>query len=162
MRWLTHLFTTRWHVGRVFAKDTLDAIEAAVAASEQRHRGEIRLAVEAALDVGPLLAGMTARQRAQQVFAELGVWDTDENNGVLVYVLLADHAVEIVADRGYRGRVDEAEWRAITARMAGSFASGDFKLGALHGIDALTTLLAREFPGEGRDPNELPNRPRLL
>lgn len=162
MRWLRHLFTTRWHVRNAFAADTLNAIEAAVVASEQRHRGELRFAVEAALDLAHLWQGVTARQRALQVFANLGVWDTEENNGVLVYVLVAEHAVEIVADRGYVGRVDAAAWTETCARMAGSFASGDFKLGALHGIERLTVLMEAAFPGNGRDADELPNRPSLL
>ena len=164
MRWLKHLFTTRWHLRNAFAADTLDAIEAAVAASELRHRGELRFAVEAAFDLPQLVRGLTPRQRALELFASLGVWDTEENNGVLVYVLVAEHAVEIVADRGYTGRVDAALWQDTCAHMAGSFASGDFKLGALHGIERLTGVIASAFPGRGprEDEDELPNRPQVL
>ncbi len=162
MRWVKHLFTTRWHLRNAFAADTLDAIEAAVAASEQRHRGELRFAIEASFDLPQLLRGLTPRQRAAELFTSLGVWDTDENIGVLVYVLVAEHAVEIIADRGYIDRVDVATWQVTCARMAGSFASGDFKLGALHGIEQLTTVMASAFPGKGHDVDELPNRPSIL
>ena len=162
MRWLRHLFTTRWHMRRAFAKSTLDTIEAAVAASERVQRGELRLALEASFDLPQLLRALTPRQRAVQVFTELGVWDTDENNGVLVFVLLAENAVEIVADRGYTGLVSAQEWQAACELMASRFADEDFAGGARLGIEALTALMAAAFPGEGRDPNELPNRPHLM
>ncbi len=162
MRWLRHLFTTRWQMRRAYATNTLDAIEAAVAASEQVHRGELRFALEAAFDLPQLLRTLTPRQRAVQVFTELGVWDTDENNGVLVFVLLAENAVEIVADRGYAGLVTTEEWQAACMLMAARFANEDFAGGARLGIEALTTLMARAFPGNGRDPDELPNRPHLM
>ena len=162
MRWLRHLFTTRWHMRRAFAAPTLDAIEQAVAASEQAHRGELRVALEAAFDLPQLLRALTPRQRAVQVFTELGVWDTDENNGVLVFVLLAENTVEIVADRGYAGLVSTEEWQAACKLMSTRFADEDFAGGARLGIEALTALMARAFPGDGRDPNELPNRPQLV
>ena len=138
MRWLRHLFTTRWHMRRAFAKTTLDTIEQAVAASEQVHRGELRVALEAAFDLHQLLRALTPRQRAVQVFTELGVWDTEENNGVLVFVLLAENAVEIVADRGYAGLVTMAEWQAACRLMSARFADQDFAGGARLGIEALS------------------------
>lgn len=162
MRWMKHLFTTRWHMRRAFAASTLDSIEAAVAASEQQHRGELRFALEAAFDLPQLLQALTPRQRALQVFTDLAVWDTEENNGVLVFVLLAENAVEIIADRGYTGRVSTEEWQAACTRISTQFAGADFVGGVRQGVEALTTLMARAFPSAGRDPNELPNRPRLL
>ena len=102
MRWLRHLLTTRWSARRRFPVAALDALEAAIAAGERQHRGELRVLIEPALDLAQILAGITPRQRAVRAFAELGVWDTAENNGVLLYIGLADRAVEIVADRGYR------------------------------------------------------------
>ena len=162
MRWLRHLFTTRWHMRRAFATSTLDTIETSVAASEQLHRGELRFALEASFDLAQLLRALTPRQRAVEVFTELGVWDTDENNGVLVFVLLAENAVEIVADRGYAGLVATDEWRSACTLMSARFADGDFAGGARLGIEALTALMARAFPGSGRDPNELPNRPQVM
>ena len=162
MRWLRHLFSTRWHMRRAFAPTTLDVIEVAVAASEQQHRGELRFALEASFDVTQLLQQLTSRQRAVQVFSALGVWDTEENNGVLVFVLLAENAVEIVADRGYANRVTTDEWQSACKLMSTRFADNDFAGGAKLGIEALTALMARAFPGNGRDANELPNRPRLM
>lgn len=161
-RLLAHLLTTRWGLRRRFPRATLAAIEAAIAAAEQRHSGEIRFAIETCLDLRRLWAGCDARQRAAEVFARLRVWDTDGRNGVLVYVLLADRDVEIVADRGFDGRVSGAEWQAVCAAMAGHFGSGRFEHGALSGVDAVAALIARHFAPVPGDRDELPNRPAVL
>ena len=163
MRWGRHLVSTRWALTRRFPSATLDAIESAVKASEARHRGEIRFAVEAALDIHALRRHETPRARAHEVFAELRVWDTRERNGVLIYILLAERVVEIVADRGFDGRVTEAEWRAVCTAIEGAYRDSRWRDGALLGIEAVTRLLVREFPRTGApDVDEQPNRPALL
>ena len=149
---------------RLFSADSLARITAAIADGERRHRGEVCFAVESALGARQVLRGVDARTRAGEAFAALRVWDTAANNGVLLYVLLADHAIEIVADRGLAGRVDEAQWRAICARMEERFRAGDHEGGAIAGIEAVSGLLATHFPQDGTQPDEdeLPNRPHLL
>src|SRR5262249_32462892 len=154
---------THWALTRRFPRATLDAIEAAVTASEARHRGEIRFAIEAALDVRALRRHETARSRAREVFDHLRVWNTRERNGVLIYVLLAERVVEIVADHGVEGHVSDAEWREVCAAIESEFRESRWRDGALRGIDAVTTLLVREFPRtDSGDRDELPNRPQLL
>jgi uncharacterized membrane protein len=163
MRWGRHLVATRWTLTRRFPRATLDAIERAVVASEAQHRGEIRFAIEAALDVRALRRHETPRDRAHEVFTELRVWDTREHNGVLIYVLLAERDVEIVADRGFEGRVSPAEWRAVCAAIEAAYREARWQDGALLGIDAVTQLLVREFPRtDAPDVDEQPNRPQLL
>jgi uncharacterized membrane protein len=163
MRWIRHLFDLG-AAARHFPAATLDAIQHAIAASEDRHRGEIAFAVEGSLSLAALLRGRTARQCAEEAFARLRVWDTAENTGVLVYLLLADHAIEIVADRGVAAEVDAAEWLPIIDLMQQHFRAGNHLAGALAGIEAIGELLARHFPaGDVRpNPDELPNRPVLL
>jgi uncharacterized membrane protein len=110
------------------------------------------------------LAGKSPRQRAVEVFAGLGVWDTESNNGILIYVQLADRDVEIVADRGFNGRVDASEWTAVCSAMEEAFRAGQFEAGAVAGVQAAGRLLARHYPPlpGGRDEDELPNRPAVL
>jgi len=163
MRWGRHLVSTRWALVRRFPGATLDAIERAVAASEAQHRGEIRFAIEAALDIRALRRHETPRERALEVFSELGVWNTHEHCGVLIYVLLAERVVEVVADRGFDGRVSADEWRQVCAAIETEFGAGRWREGAAVGIDAVTRLLVREFPRTGAaDVDEQPNRPQLL
>lgn len=149
---------------RLLSEDSLARITDAIARGERLHRGEVCFAVESALGTRQLLAGVDARQRARDAFADLRVWDTAANNGVLVYVLLADHAIEIVADRGLDGRVEPAQWQAICARMEERFRAGAHEPAALAGVEAVSGLLAAHFPQDGLQPDEdeLPNRPRLL
>ena len=149
---------------RLFSEDSLARITAAIAEGESRHRGEVCFAVESALGARQVLRGVDARARAGEAFAALRVWDTAVNNGVLLYVLLADHAIEIVADRGLSGLVDDAQWRAICARMEERFRGGDHEGAAIAGIEAVSDLLAAHFPQDGTQPDEdeLPNRPHLL
>lgn len=157
-----HLITPPWAVRCALPEAALREVEAAVRASEAAHRGELRVAVEGALDPVPLYRDQTARERALEVFAQLRVWDTEENSGVLIYLLLADRQVEIVADRGMHARIGPETWSAICADMETSFRRGDFKAGLLNGLTAVHTLLAREYPATGRNPNELPDRPEVL
>lgn len=162
MRIVRHLLFPRWGLTRRFPAETLDAIEAAVRESEMQHRGEIRFAIEAALEPRDLWRNATARDRALEVFAELEVWNTLEKNGVLIYVLLAEHDVEIVADTGLDGRVAPEEWQGVCAAMEREFRAGCWRAGALAGIEGVTRLLAREFPPTGANRDEQPNRPHVI
>jgi uncharacterized membrane protein len=157
-RILRHLLTLPGALTRAFDADARRAIEEAVTASEETHRGEIRFAVESRLDLRSLMGGETPDQRALEVFGGLGVWDTEENSGVPIYILLADHHVAIVADRGYRDRVTREEWRAICERMEESFRAGEYRRGAVEGVLGVARHAAEHFPLEGgRGPNELPD-----
>ncbi|CAN7792076.1 TPM domain-containing protein [Caballeronia sp. LjRoot34] len=161
-RVIRHLFVTRRHVDRAFPADTLRAIEKAIQESHNAHIGQIRFAVEGALHIAALLDGMLARERAIDVFSELRVWDTERNNGVLIYLLLADHDVEIVADRGVHARVKPREWEAMCRQMEADFALGKYQTGVLRGIEQVTTLLKRHFPPQQEKPDELPSKPAVL
>jgi uncharacterized membrane protein len=158
-RLVRHLFAMPGAVRRALPPAAMAAIEQAVARSETQHRGEVRFAVEAALDVSGLIAGQSARARAIEVFSQLGVWDTEDNNGVLIYLLLADRDVEIVADRGINALVGAQEWEAICRAMEAALGRREFEPAVLGAIEAVTRLLARHFPPRAGDHNELANRP---
>ena len=161
-RILKHLFTPHWVVYRAFPRAALKRIEQAIRESEKSHDGELRFAVEAGLDFLPLLKGLTPRQRARQVFGQLGVWDTEHNSGVLIYLQLVDRRIEIVADRGISAKVGQAAWDAICRRMEEAFRAGRFEQGVLDGVREITVLLARHFPARGDNPDELPDRPVVM
>jgi len=161
-RILRHLMATRWTVERAFPRDTLATIGKAIKASEGAHRGELRFVVEAALHVEPLLRGQTPRERAIDVFSLLRMWDTERNNGVLIYLLLADRDVEIVADRGIDAKVGAQEWERICGKMEAAFRQADFEGGVVGGIQEVTRHLAEHFPPTGDDRNELPDKPVVL
>ena len=161
MRWLRHL-VARMGAERHFSPATLDAIQHAIAASEHRHLGEICFAVEGGLPFGELVAGRAPRARAEAAFARLNVWNTEHNTGVLVYILVADHAIEIVADRGIAAKVPQGEWEVICQAMESAFRERRFEEGTLHAIRRVTQLLAQHFPARAGDVNELPDRPALL
>lgn len=164
-RILRHLATTSARLRRAFPAAALRSIEQAIAASEARHAGELRFVVEGALDGLPLLRGQTARERAIELFAQLHVWDTEHNTGVLIYLLLADRRVEIVADRGIDAKAGAEAWSAICRAMETHFGAGDFGRGAVQGIEAVTQLVIRHFPHlqlAPGDRNELPDAPLLL
>ena len=159
IRFLKHLSAARWQVALRFPKRSMATIEAALKQSETLHMGELRFAVEAGLDWPDLVAGTRSHQRALQVFSQLHVWDTEHNSGVLIYLLLADRKVEIVADRGIHARVGNAGWTTICQDMESEFRVGDFENGVLHGIAAITALLQQHFPAHKRNPNELSDTP---
>jgi len=161
-RILRHLLSPSWRARTAFPPATLGAIERAIRASEAAHEGQIRFAVEAALELMPLLRGVSARERALEVFSALRVWDTERNNGVLIYVLLADRDVEILVDRGLNARLPPAELARIAQDMEQAFRAGRFGQGVIAGIEALGTHLAGHFPRGGPGPNELPDRPVVL
>jgi uncharacterized membrane protein len=162
-RFFKHLFTDEWAVKRAFPPAALRAIEKAIGEEERRHDGELRFAVEASLPVGELLRGLKSRERALAWFGRLRVWDTEQNSGVLIYLLLADHQVEIVADRGIHSKVGTAAWEAICGEMQREFARGQFERGVVIGVRAVSDLLAAHYPARGgENPNELPDRPVVL
>lgn len=161
-RLLRHSFTSRWSVRRRFTPSVLARIEAAIREVESQHAGEIRFVVEASLDLPTLLRNESARARALEVFGRLGVWDTAENNGVLIYVVLADRDVEILADRGIAARVPQDDWERVCREMEGHYGAGRFEEGSIAGVRGVGLFLARHFPGGRPDVDELPNQPVLL
>jgi uncharacterized membrane protein len=161
-RALSHLFTPQWVVRRHYPAALMEKIRRRITDLEQRHPGELRFVVEHALEPGDLISGLTARERALEVFGLLRVWDTEHNNGVLVYVLHAEHAVEIVADRGLARCVDQAEWDALCRQVETHFRAGRFEEGALAALDGAARLLEQHFPIRKGGRNELPDQPLLL
>jgi uncharacterized membrane protein len=165
-RLLRHATALHWRTRMLFPRATLDAIQEAIARAERAHAGEIRFAVETALPPRRIIGEIDSRARALEVFSDLRVWDTERNNGVLIYVLIADRSVEIVADRGLRERIASAEWEAVCRMMEEHFRSGRLKAGSIAGIDAVGGLLARHFPAavlnQAAARNELPDQPTLL
>ena len=162
-RILRHLFTGRLAVRRIFPISSLAAIEQAIKQSEISHEGEVRFAVEAALNTLPLLRDQSARDRVVEVFSQLRVWDTEHNNGVLIYLLLADRDVEIIADRGINVRVGSEEWERICREMEIAFRQGRFESGVIAGISAVGSHLQKHFltEREGGE-NELSDTPVIL
>lgn len=161
-RILRHLFMPPWLVRRYFPRATMAGIARAIGASESSHGGELRFAVETSLDLLPLLHGQHARDRALEIFSRLRVWDTEHNSGVLIYLLLADRDVEIVADRGIAAKVGGEEWERICRLMEAAFRQGDFEAGVLAGIREVTALLVQHYPAGAHNPNELPDQPVVL
>ena len=157
-----HLFYSRRKAKRLFPPAVLTEIEQAVKASEGAHSAELRFVIEAALSPVLLRNNLTAKQRALEIFAEFGVWDTEQNNGVLIYLLLADHAIEIVADRGINRIIGASGWEAICREMQEHFRRARYREGALAGIARISAILKEHFPREGADQNELPNHPVIL
>jgi uncharacterized membrane protein len=157
-----HLLEHRWKARRLFPPRVLAAIEQAIKTGETTHSGQVRFVVEGALDGAPLFRDQPARERAIDVFAQLRIWDTVHNNGVLIYLLLADRNVEIVADRGIDAKVTAAGWEKICVEMERDFKAGKFESGVIRGIEAVSRQLARYFPAHGKGPNELPDAPVVL
>ena len=162
MRLIRHLATTRFSTRRHFPPAVRTAIEQSIRECEARHAGEIRFVVETAFDIPELWHDLAPRQRARQLFGQLGVWDTADNNGVLIYVLMADRIVEIVADRGIAARVSAAEWSAVCRQMEHHYRAGRFREGSVVGVLGVGALLGRHFPGKAGGARELPDQPVLL
>lgn len=157
-----HLLLHRWQVRRLFPRRTLAAIEQAIKAGEATHSGQLRFVVEGALDGAPLFRDQPARERALDIFSQLRIWDTAHNNGVLIYLLLADRDVEIIADRGIDAKVGRAGWEKICAEMERDFRAGQFEDGVIRGIKAVSRELATYFPAQDKGPNELPDAPVVI
>ncbi len=165
MQWkrvIRHLLSDQWSVRRAFPPAVMRAIRDNIGEQEKRHGGELRFAVEASLPLAQLWHGEDARNRALELFGQLRVWDTEHNSGVLIYLLLADKRVEIVADRGIDSKVGNAAWTAICGEMQRAFADGRFEQGVSIGVAAISDLLARHYPLTETDSNELPNEPVVL
>ena len=157
-----HLIEHHWRARRIFTRAVLARIEQAIKAGEATHSGQLRFVVEGALDGAALFRNQSARERAIDVFSHLRIWDTAHNNGVLIYLLLADRDVEIVADRGIDARVGEARWQGICRDMEAEFRQGRYEAGVVKGIEAVSRELARYFPAQGQHRNELPDAPVVM
>lgn len=165
MQWkrvFRHLLSDQWSVRRAFPPAAMRAIRDKIGEQERRHGGELRFAVEASLPWPQLRRGQDARSRAVELFGELRVWDTEHNSGVLIYLLLADRRVEIVADRGIHRKVGDSAWEAICGEMQRSFAAGRFEQGVNFGVVTISDLLATHYPPAEDHTNELPNEPVVL
>ncbi len=161
-RFIRHVWMSPLILKRQFPADTLAAIGRAVTEGEKSHRGQVRFVLEAELTTGQLWTGVSARQRAIDVFSLLRVWDTEENNGVLVYLLLADRKVEIVADRGIHRHAGDERWRAICREIEHHYRKGDFLTGSVTGIQKISAELAFYFPAKGEHANEQSDAPVVL
>ena len=150
-----HLLMTPWQLRAKFPRATLEAIDREIRNSESAQTGEICFVVEGALHGSALYRGQSARDRAIELFSRLRLWDTDHRNSVLIYVLLADRAVEIIADRGAHSKVDGDEWQGVCRAMEAAFSEGRYRVGTINGIRAVTRHLARHFPVSTVSPREL-------
>jgi uncharacterized membrane protein len=162
LRIARHLLALRGSMLRAFPHAAQKAIEHTIAAGEIHHDGELRFVVEGALSGAPLYRHQTPRERAIDLFSQLRMWDTEGRNGVLVYLLMADHAVEIVADRGVHAHAGGESWRHICRQMEAEFGDGKFQQGAVDGIRAINEILMRHYPRSGKTRNELPDKVLLL
>ncbi|HEY1325914.1 MAG TPA: TPM domain-containing protein [Casimicrobiaceae bacterium] len=161
-RILDHVVTDHHSVRRVFDEAAMKAIEGSIAAGERAHRGQVCVAIEAALPPTRVLHHLSPRDRAMEVFGLLRVWDTEENCGVLLYLLLADRDVEIVADRGIHRKVGDAQWQAICSALEADFRAGRYAEGVVRAVERMSAVLAQHFPREAASVNELPDRPTVL
>ena len=161
-RALRHWKTSAADGRRAFPQETLAAIAAAITAGEQTHRGELRLIVEASMPFDAIWDDVTTRQRALALFAEHGVWDTEDNCGVLIYVNLAEHKVEIVGDRNVNRKIDSATWQAVCRTMTEGFARGNFHDSSIAAVEQVNALLRQHFPANGDRANELSDQPILM
>lgn len=161
-RFIQHLFLADWPANRAFSQSTLNAIYAAINTSEKSHSGEIRFVIESSLGFHALVKGVSARERAIDIFSQLRIWDTEQNNGLLIYMLFADRAVEIIADRGINAKVDGSEWEKICRLMEVDFKLGKYLDGALKGVQETTAQLIKHYPCTTENNNELPDTPILL
>jgi len=161
-RLLQHLIHIPLLAHRAFPAATCEQIRQAVAAGEARHRGEIRFVVEGSWPPGDVLAGKTTSQRALEVFGLSRVWDTEENTGVLIYALLCERQVQVLADRGINARVPPATWDVLCQQLLKDYAAGAFESGTVKAITTLSDILAEHFPATGERSNELPDEPLVL
>ena len=162
LRICKHLFLSRWLVRFYFSKKDLAKIVEHIARSEQKHRAEIRVAIESNLDIFQVIKNIEAPQRALETFSQLRIWDTEENSGVLIYILLADHKIEILADRGIHKVLGHAYWKKINKKVIGFFKKKDYTGGILYAIEEINTKMIEIFPKRGEDPDELSNEVVIL
>ena len=162
IRFIKHMFSHPWQVKRHFSAEALRNIEKAISASEKIHAGEIRFVVEAGLQPYEILCGKTPKKRAIELFGRMNIWDTEHNNGVLIYLLLADRDVEIVADRGIDKQVGHNGWEEICREMEALFKKAEFEAGVLKGIAHISAALQQHFPQLGTSKNEVSNKPLIM
>ena len=163
LRILKHRWLDEGDARRALGAQSLERLRARIAQSETTHSGEIRLCIEAGLPLSYLWRDATPRERALALFGKLRVWDTEHNNGVLIYLLLAEHRIEIVADRGLAHKVDAARWRDLADGMAAAFRERRFEAGLAQAIDGVDAALREHFAlaAGAANPNELPDEPVL-
>ena len=162
VRVFKHLLYPGWRLNQKFSDEGLDQIEAAIESSEMQHSGEIRFAIESSLPAKSLFLNESSRERAIDVFSKLRVWDTEDNNGVLIYLLLADHKVEIIADRNITKVVAQTEWNRICQQMETQYKANKFSQGVITGVEEVGKQLNQHFPISDNDKNELSNKPVIL
>lgn len=162
IRFFAHLVSNPWQAKRHFSVIALHEIEKAIVASEKKHSGEIRFVVESGLHPIEILYRKTPKKRAIELFGRLNIWDTEHNNGVLIYLLLADRDVEIIGDRGIHQHLGDDGWEAICREMEALFRKGNFEAGVLHGIEQISAVLNKHFPQKGASLNEISNKPLIL
>ena len=162
LRFLKHAFSSGLKTRLLFPKKSLKRIKEAVANSENKHRGEIRVCIEKSLTPLQILQGVKGRDRAVEMFSELRVWDTEENNGVLIYLLIADRDIEILADRGIMRDAPANFWNEICGEIENNFRKKKFEEGILQAIDHIEKLLIEKYPKNGHDANELPDKPHMI
>ena len=161
-RQCTHFFISPWKWRKFFPKSTLKIIEKTIQQSESQHSGELRFVIESKLTFTQISQNLSSWQRALEVFSNTHVWDTEENSGVLVYLLLAERTVHIIADRGINKQVSQTQWDEIALMMQQEFQQNNFQQGSLIGIEKITALLIEHFPATTNNPNELPDMPIIL
>jgi len=161
-RILRHLTRTRFSGRKGFPCDALRAIQQTIEFGEAEHRAEMRLIVEAALPFSDTLSGMSARDRAHELFSQYRIWDTEENSGILIYINLADHQVEIIADRGVARLISREQWQTVCAMMTAGFGEGTYQHGVINGLQYLNDLLQKYLPENQPQPDQLPNQPLIL
>lgn len=161
-RLFKHLFVLPGAVRRYFPSDSMQHIESAIAASESSHMGEIRFVVESNLHIFDIFRRKSAKKRAIDVFSQFHIWDTAQNNGVLIYLLLADRDFEILADRGIHQHVGNQGWEKISHKMEAMFRQGQFEKGVIYGIAQISALLMQHYPVDSENVNELPNTPIII
>lgn len=162
LRTFKHLLHQPVQVHRAFPARTMHAIESAIHTAEQHHAGELCVAIEGALELSELLRGVSGRERALEVFSNLRVWDTEANNGVLIYLLLADRDVEIIADRGIHQRIATGEWDKVCRAMESLLRQGQYEAAVLQGVALVGALLQEHYPATDLKHDELPNRPVVV
>lgn len=162
-RLVRHRLRDERDTARAIPADLAARLAARVAEGEKRHTGEVRVSIEAALPTSYVMRDSTPRERAIALFGKLRVWDTQDNNGVLIYLLLAEHAIEVVADRGVTARVPGSEWTRLVEAISMAFRAGRYEEGLTRAIDDVTELLVQHFPVQAgkTNPNELPDEPAL-
>ncbi|AOP33238.1 hypothetical protein A0128_04865 [Leptospira tipperaryensis] len=147
---------------RFFNKEDLKKIEYTVSLSEKLHTGEIKVILEGNLPLFKILGGQSVKQRAEELFSERKIWDTEENTGILIYIQLVDRKIELLADRGIYKKIGQSTLDEICTRMENGFRSGEYLQSVLNAIEQFTKLLQKHFPARKQNPNELSDRPELI